>query len=189
MLTLPPVRPALLKSFWLVFSLAAGLLSSLCLWLLSPLSHWSFVVSTLGTVALAGWGLCWPRMAYKVYRIYNILARRIAHIGSFLIMSICFYIVLVAVGRKESSLLLARPLALQSLWVTRQPLAKGAYKNQHPIVTSSSPRQQGWITALCSWAVRSGNAWACYLLPFFGLLSLLGDEQDNTVPADLYTLF
>jgi hypothetical protein len=186
MVTLPPPRPAALKSFWVVISIGIGLLSTFCI--IRTISIWSFSIGAIVTAVVAFGGTHWLRIAHKPYQIYNVIACQISRYGSLIVMGICFYVVLVAVGRKESSLTLARPFALQSLWVSRQPLARDAYKNQHPIVTNN-PSSQGWITAFCSWAVRSGNAWACGLLPLLVLLSLLSDEQDNAVPADLYTLF
>jgi hypothetical protein len=186
MVTLPPLRPAALKSFWLVISIGLGLLSAFCI--IRPVSIWSFSIGAIVAAVLTFAGTHWPRIVHKPYRLYNVIACQISRYGSLIVMGICFYIVLVAVGRKESTLTLARPLALQSLWVSRQPLARDAYKNQHPIVTNNPP-SQSWITAFCSWAVRSGNVWACGLLPLLVLLSLFSDEQDNAVPADLYTLF
>jgi hypothetical protein len=71
--------------------------------------------------------------------------------------------------------------------VSRQPLARDAYKNQHPIVTNNLPHRAG-LPHSARGPVRSGNVGACGLLPLLVLLSLFSDEQDNAVPADLYNV-
>jgi hypothetical protein len=122
------------------------------------------------------------------YRVWNRLARDFAHYASLLLMGICFYIIFVAVGRAGSSLRLARPTATQSLWVPRKTLAPTTYGNQHAIATEGSLKK-GQIASLFSWALHSGNLWTCCLLPFLILLSLFETEQENSVPAGIYTLF
>src|SRR4029450_8023675 len=101
MVTLPPPRPAALKSFWLVISIGIGLLSAFCI--VRPVSIWSFSIGAIVTAILTLVGTHWPRIAHKSYRLYNVIAYKISRYGSLLVMGICFYIVLVAVGRKEST--------------------------------------------------------------------------------------
>ena len=102
-------------------------------------------------------------------------------------MGICFYVIVVAVGRSGASLRLARPDSGQSLWVRRQdPLGARTASN------GSSPRMntsKSWIRNFLKWSARSSNLWACGVLPFLVLISALDPEQDNTVPKEIYTLF
>jgi hypothetical protein len=46
-----------------------------------------------------------------------------------------------------------------------------------------------WTKAYFHWARSTGNLWAVVLLPFLSLLSLLAEDEDETLPAYVYTLF
>lgn len=186
MITLPSVRRASLRSFWLAICLSGGLLLSVVLSLLVSF-RWAVLAVGLAFV-LALPGYLWPQLISLPYRVWNRLARDFARCASLLLMSICFYIILVAVGRAGSSLSLARPTATQSSWVPRETLAPTTYNNQHGIPTEGS-LSQGWIATLFSWALHSGNLWTCCLLPFLMLLSLFETEEENSAPTDIYTLF
>jgi hypothetical protein len=104
------------------------------------------------------------------------------------LLAIYFYVVLVAVGRGGTSLVLAPPPPRQSMWVPRGSLPTGAYVNQHAVVGNARAGQGGWWTVL-AWGVRTGNVWACSLLPLLVLLASLESEAEQDFPAGIYTLF
>ncbi|MGE0821930.1 MAG: hypothetical protein AB7G75_05145 [Candidatus Binatia bacterium] len=185
MLTLPAPRPAYLKSFWLVTSLSLMVAGILFLPVRFP---WGLGGCALGAGTLVWIGMRWPVVASKPYRVYNLVAGRVARMGSFAVMGVCFYLVVVALGRQGATLQLSHPGAMQSSWVPRLPLAREAYHSQFShLMTHTS--QTGWITELCLWAFRPGNRWACWVLPFVVLLWLFDDGREHEVPADIYTLF
>jgi hypothetical protein len=188
MITLPvPPHRAWLLSFWLTISLCSalliGLLSAL---LISPLWCGVGVIPVLG---LACTGLLWRQAIRRAYALWNRLARYFGRAAQLLLMGICFYIIVVSVGRTGSALRLARPSSTTSLWVPRGTLTPSAYLSQHGH-TDGASQQQGWIATFLSWAPQSGNVWALSLLPFLILLSALQiDQKKSNFPANIYTLF
>jgi hypothetical protein len=133
-------------------------------------------------------GMLRPQALSLPYRAWNRLASEISHLARLWVMGICFYLVLVAVGRAGSSLRLHRPGSTESLWMPRGTLVPDAYGSQHAAPAKGS-LTTGWISSYLSWTVQTRNFWACFLLPFFILLSALESEQESTVSTDLYTLF
>jgi hypothetical protein len=185
-LILPPARRySILIGFWLALSLFAGVtLGAILSLLVSP------TMMSLGLVAvpvLALPGLLWPQVAILPYVVWNKLAVEFGRYSRTWLMAICFYVILVAVGRSGASLRLARPDSGQSLWVRRQD-PSGA-RNGFERVVATDESSKSWIRSFFKWSVRSGNYWACGVLPFLVLLSALDPEQDNTVPNEIYTLF
>jgi hypothetical protein len=185
-LILPPARRySILIGFWLALSLFTGVAGGAVLSLLvSP------ALVTLGLIAvpfLALPGLLWPPVAIPAYAVWNKLAREFARYARTSLMGICFYVIVVAVGRSGASLRLSRPDSGQSLWVRRQD-STGA-RNGFERVIATDESSKNWIRNFFRWSARSRNLWACGVLPFLILLSALDPEQDTTVPKEIYTLF
>ena len=183
---LPPARRySILIAFWLALSVLAGITISviLAVWI-SPTQ------APLGLIAvpvLALPGLLWPQLASFPYRAWNKLAAAFARWSRTLLMGICFYVIVVAVGRSGASLRLSRPDAGQSLWVRRQDSTGGPNNLERVVATDEDSRS--WIHNFLRWSAKSRNLWACGVLPFLILLSALEHEQENSVPKDIYTLF
>ena len=186
MITLPyPPRRAHLVSFWLTMSMLSGLVcGGLTSLLISP--RW-IVLGLIVTLGMALPGLLRPEVATKPYKVWNRLARTFGRGARFLLMSICYFVILV-VGQTGSSIGLSRPNCAGSLWVPRRTLARETYAHQHAASTRTSP-SNNWIRAYTSWALRSGNLWAVVLLPFLILLMTVEPEVRTTHPANIYTLF
>jgi hypothetical protein len=174
-------------SFGLVMSLVSGLLIGALLSL--RISSGWFVVGIVVALMLSLPGLLWPQIVSIPYRAWNKLAYAFAHLARLWLTGVCFYIVFVAVGRLGSSLKLARLTADESLWVPRETRVPAAYGSLHGIIRAESSKR-GWISAFVSWAMQSGNGWACCLLPFLMLLSVLeGEQEEGNLPTHTYTLF
>jgi hypothetical protein len=188
MITLPSrPRRAWLMGFWLAISVCSGLLIGLLLALLIA-PQW-FGLGGILMLVLACTGLLRRQAIRRAYAVWNRLAHYFSRTVQLLLMGICFYIIFVAVGRTGSTLRLAHPPPTTSLWAPRGTLASSAYVSQYGARDGAS-LQKGWIATFLSWAVRSGNLWALSLLPFFILLSALQiDQEKNTFPASIYTLF
>ena len=171
----------------MVMGLTGGLLTGAIL-LLRGSPHW-FASGVLVALLLALPGLLWPQTVSIPYRVWHKLDREFTRCARLWLTGICFYIVFVAVGRLGSSLRLARPTAEGSLWVLRRTDAVTTYGSAHGVVTAEAA-QGSWASAFVSWAMHSGNGWACCLLPFMALLSLLEPEQESAnVPTNIYTLY
>lgn len=176
-----------LLSFWLIVSLLAGLTTGILLWVLvAPL--WSGLGVILAA-ALAVIGLLRPQVIVRPYEVWNRLAGRFADFARLWVVGICFYTIFVAVGRTGAALKLARPGAeTKSFWVSRETLAPSAYIYQYkPAARGTTQRR--WIFNYLAWAVRSGNPWACCLLPFFILLRAFEIEEEGSFPSNIYTLY
>jgi Saxitoxin biosynthesis operon protein SxtJ len=186
MITLPPAQRRYLISFWIVISLSGGLLVGFLLWVVeSPRSSsWGVV---LAYVSILG-GLLRPEALALPYRAWNRLARDFARCARILLLGICFFVIFVAVGRTGSSLKLTRSAPAESLWTPRKTLVPAAFRSQYAGTITESPKK-GWILSLISWTIRSGNVWACCLIPFLVLLSALNTDQESDFSADIYTLF
>ena len=187
MITLPSSRrPHMLAAFWLATSLSVGMLIGMIGGLaLSP--RWLFF--GLGAaVVMAVPGFLRPQIAAFPYRAWNKLAREFSRGARHWLTGICYYVILVAVGQTKSSIKLMRPTPQESFWVAR--LGRTVEHTPHFDGSAGEPPRRGWIRPYASWAVQSGNAWALGLLPFVVLLSALEvDQQENPLPADIYTLF
>jgi hypothetical protein len=183
---IPPARRySILIGFWLALSLFAGITvgAILSLWISPAL----MILSLIGVPVLALPGLLWPQVAILPYVVWNKLAAEFARYSRAWLMAICFYVIVVAVGRTGASLRLSRPDSGQSLWVPRQD-STGA-RNGYERVVATEESSKSWIRDFFKWSARSRNLWACGVLPFLILLSALDPEQDNTVPKEIYTLF
>jgi hypothetical protein len=185
-ITLPASLPrrAWLTSFWLAACLVGGTLVSLLLaWLVSPVAA---VLGGIAAVILALPGIRWPWIAALPYRLWNKLAHTFSSCARFYVMSICFYLVFIVAGRCGSSLKLAPPSPGDSLWAPRGPGLDGGWQE----VSLDGSSRKGWVSAYLSHAVRSGNGWACCLLPFFLLLALFEAEETHGIPpSSIYTLY
>jgi hypothetical protein len=188
MIVLPPYPPlqSWLKAFWVVITLVSGLTVGAFL-SLSISGHW-FLPALVLSLLMALPGLKWPQIASFPYRAWNKLAREFARLGQFWLLLVCFYIVFVVVGKSGSSLCLARPAPMESMWKPRRPRAPSFRGSAHGIIVE--PESLGWASAFNSWAAQSGNAWAWFLWPFLMLLSAFhGEDEKSEVPANVYTLF
>jgi hypothetical protein len=189
MLTLPPYPPrqAYLKSFWLIMSLAGGVLAGT----LSPslAAPGRLVIGAAVAVLLALPGAWRPDSAAIPYRVWNKLAYAFTHLARLWLMGVCFYIVCILVGRTGSALVLARPPADGSLWVRRQRSAPAMGAFAHGLMMEESGKR-GWVSQFIAWAGQSGHGWACSLLPFLALLSAMeGEQEGSDFAANIYTLF
>jgi hypothetical protein len=186
MITLPPLNPVCLRSFSVLIGAFGALLISAFLFFSGTHSP-----STLGVASgfvLSFPGLLWPKVMCWPYRAWNKLALELARWSGLILMAISFYIVLVAVGRAGSSLKLNQSDSDESLWIPRQTLVPKAYQAQYPN-SARPPLETGFVFPFISWAVRSGNFWACFLFPFIWLFSALDARPENDLPGDIYTLF
>jgi hypothetical protein len=183
---LPACSSATLRSFGVIICVGVFVIVAFVSYLTGSIL-W-LVVGFLSTLALAAIGISRPQNLLFPYRAWNRLARGCAKVARLWVLTICFYVLLVAVGRTGSALRLQRPVASASLWIKRKTLSPEAYHSQHATPRSGSPAR-GWIAAYLSWTVQTRNYWASCLLPFFILLSALEPEHESNVSTDLYTLF
>jgi hypothetical protein len=187
MLTLPAARVSYVKSF--------GLMTGLCLSLFGLFCHqfaferW-FIPWQIGSLVVVGFGLYYPCVFSRPYRLYNLLARCVAHYCSIAVSGLCFFFILATVKQKESKINLRRPEVSAVLWATRKPYPRAAYWSQFSLPLMGNGQDFfGWIVEFVSWGFKSRKYWVYCLLPFLGLLFLLDEGKDIEIPSDVYTLF
>ena len=135
-------------------------------------------VALILVIGLAG--VDWIR---PVYLGWNNITQYVAGAARRLVMGICFFIIfLVSLGgarfRRQGS-------AAASGWEPHR-----ADGNFSPFAAPSDHFQSmSGVAAYFHWARRSNNLWAVVLLPFLWVLFLLAKDEDDTVPAHVYTLF
>ena len=186
MILLPSARPAYLKSFSITLALLSGLLISVLSYSFGLRVLFSFV--TVLAVGFPLLGLLWPKMMSRPYRVWNVAANYFARVARLFLIGICFYIILLAVGRAGTSMNLARPRPDESLWLSKKTLSPDTYAYEF---AASGKRftERGWLRSYLCWARVSGHVWAFFLVPFLAMLSAVEIYRDRRFPAGVYTLF
>lgn len=183
-----PVHPrrAWLRSFWFAVALLGGLVmgGTLAVFVSWP---WFGVGAILGLV-MALPGLLFPQIVAPPYRAWYWLSEWYMRLARFIIKGICFYVVFGVAGLAGSSLKLTPPSDAESCWLPRKTLPPTSNLHQYD-APPLDHRRRGWQATYISWAVRSGNWWAIGLLPFLIILAPLEPEEDQSFPANIYTLF
>jgi hypothetical protein len=183
MITLPyRPRQAWLITFWVVFcAFAAGVMTLAARMLFDRNIAASALVATLVVVVA---GAIRTDTMREVYALWNRVAGWLLHRLTQWTVSVTFYVIFVAVGRAGSRLLLDGRHSRLSLWVTRRENGSA-----DPVVLRVSG-SSGWLADYCLNAFRTGNAWACALLPFLALLALLHVPEEQAAPSgNIYTLY
>ncbi len=187
MITMPfPPRRAFLMSFWMIMSLIGGLSAGTFLAIMIS-AKWLILgigISFLLTLP----GLILKRATLFAYRVWNRLAREYSRFARQWLMFITYYVLLMVVGRSGSSLKLAKPIEGKSMWEPFKVHVATDHGNPNGNIIEEY-NHKSWISAFLFWAKNSSNWWACCLLPFFMLISVLDDDGESTSPTNIYTLF
>jgi hypothetical protein len=187
MITLPrPPRRAHLRSFWMALCVMLGSSATIIMWFLA-LPH-PFTIPLATGTGLVAVGLIMTEWIRPFYAIWNKVARRVAYVTRLALMGICYFVVFVVVARAGARFPRTRPRSTRTSWIPRgnQDETTGSSFSS---VRLKDPTEREWATAYFIWARRTGNWWAIVLLPFLSLLSVLADDDKETLPAHIYTLF
>jgi hypothetical protein len=186
MVLLPTARAAYLKSFSLSLGLASVLLGCGLSYGFGPRTP---IVLIAGAAALYFLlGIVRPSIMARPYKLWNSAARYFARGARLILMSICFYVVFLAVGRAGTALKLARPMADQSLWTAKTMIAPAASHYEFSSIENGLT-QKGWFRSYLDWSKTSGQLWALFLVPFLAMLASVEIYTDRRFPAGVYTLF
>jgi hypothetical protein len=182
-LTFPP-RLAHLRAFGVLLSLFYGAVVATLAWVLraaNPLLTWVMVTSVMVAVSVTT-----ARQLAWLYRCWNALVRQLSRIVRVAISAIGFGI--CAAIPKNGTRFESNPRSVDaSNWVKTRSASTAA----GPLLPASVGEGQhaGWARGYARWALHSGNGWAIVLLPFLGLLALLGEDEEAPVRVHNYTLF
>ena len=182
-----PAGTIRLKSFWLAVSLLVGLVSGQLFAVAFSLD--GIIVGGLVALVMVIPGLIQPRIISWPYRAFNKASRIFGGQMTTVLLFVCFCIMSIAAGKKESLLKLGEPREFHSLWESRIPPGMSQENESYGVSVISSPHRS-WASTFVRWAIDSGNWWMCALFPFLLLISVLAKEQEmTTVPGSVYTLY
>jgi hypothetical protein len=180
-------RRALVRAFWLTISgLTALPWLAVAWWAHEPVFALAGAVAAvlIGFVNSIREGFVW-----RVYRAWNRrLVQPFVSTASRVVIAVCFFVILVAVGRAGSRMRLAVGGGASTSWASRTSLARETYRTLFAEAFSGRA-DAGWIANYWRWATQTGNFWAVSLLPFLAVLKLLTGEEEKAVQANIYTLF
>lgn len=190
MMLLPkPPTSACLRTFWLLVSLNVGLLVGAALaWNGGAVPAW--VGGGLVAAAMSAPGLVRPYAVALPYRVWNVLAARVAGLLSRYVTAIGLLVVALA-GRSSAASRFVASSPGSSMWVERRSQPAAAYHSQYHD-DRVGVEQDGWARSVRDWADRSGNRWAWSLVPLLRVLQLLDAAPEKGRPAaapDIYTLY
>jgi len=183
MISLPPPRRAPLRAFWLVQSACAGFLMLIVGAVVAGPPY--MLVGIILGLMMALPGFWRPHAILGLYRAWDRWAESYALRARMLLLRICYYIVFAAVGCTGSNI--RRDAKSQSLWMPRTTLSPDTYLTQYDLTFSGFSRN--WAAGYLMWAYRSGNVWACCLLPFLILIAALETQRGKANLGSIYTLF
>jgi len=182
----PPNRMRL-RSFWLVLSLLGGLVTCSLLEKLMPGK--GLALGALISFGVAVGGVLQPGVASLPYRAFNRLAGLLGRYTTELLVMACYCVACTAVGNKASIFKAGQPDDWNSLWIPIGKHAGSDFNVMNGVSVIESPDKSPF-RAVIKWAIKSGNWWACTLIPFMSLIAILGKEELRmTVPENVYTLY
>ena len=178
-----PDHEALL-AFWASASLLIGLV-------LGAVALLAGVTSAAGSLLLgmAAAGLAFlarrsrERTLDLAYKRWNKAARAYADWARKTITAIWYWTVFTAVGLTDGGGL----KQVDSPWRSRGTLPDRAYGD--PGGSTTGRDAVGGVRDFTGWAVRSGRAWALFLLPMLAILRALDTRGSKSSAPDIYTLY
>lgn len=185
MITLPPdPSRRLLRSFWIVVSLAAGGLVAV---LLPAGAGTSLAAGAASALAAAVPGLLRPRRAEGVYRWWNHGASWVGRACSRWISGVSFFVLVTLVGRAGSRMPWAPRESGASGWFPRHGV-EDRHDAQHRGALRDTS-ESGWVGSFGAWARDSANLWAWGLVPVLGLLRVFRPKVERSLGENIYTLY
>jgi len=184
MIHLPtPPRKSWIAGFWVAFNAVTGTVLAATLGVLGARRLALAVMLLTLLVALAGRLWDW-RIARSWYRAWNGLGIAYARFAGWVIVRLCYYVIVWPVARSGSRLQLDRQ---DSLWVAReQPEGGRSRRGFRGNVTY----RKNWSRNYVRWAMTSDNTWALTLMPFIAFLMKIGPTGgDSETPLNIYTLY
>lgn len=187
MIRLPSPTQAYLKSFWTIGTAIFSVVVYFST--LSWAPSWTPLAVT-SSLLILGYGLLEInlRIMWMAYKVWNILAERATSILQTIILCVCFFVILVLVGRFGSALKVKRDMPANSLWSPKGTIPIAVYESQSTFPTCS-PAARSWELCYLTWSSKSRKYWTWFLLPFLYLLSILEPERNETAPQGIYTLY
>ena len=184
-LTLPEQdRRIVQRSFWSLISLGVGTVAGLVGWILH-VNPW--ICGLVGFVGAGSVAFTNEQLLRRLYHAWNNrVIRPLSNVASAITLRICHLLVFTAAGSTGSRLRVDRHGV--SLWNERD---RGSnHTTVLPFAANAiGPAPNGWIRTYLRWAIHTGNVWAIFLIPFFGMLRMISTEEPAAAAGNIYTLF
>jgi hypothetical protein len=132
-------------------------------------------------------GLVFPRLIRIPYRIWNKSAKLFARFACMYLIIIAFHLVLRPAAILKSRWAHSKRKSTSS-WVLKDPGSARTYETQYQMPDGLSVLAP-WPLAFLSWAWRTADIPAMFLLPFLMMISFLQLEEEGSQISDIYTLF
>lgn len=187
-----PIRSnlALLRSFWIVLSLGAGLIAGFVAWIPFGVSIGASVIAA-GIAALTVMlpGLLFPYEIVLPYRGWNWMVRKFSDLAIRYVTGVCFGTVGFVLSLGSPSQRFELSSKEPSMWRSRGTQTAEAHLSQYrePL----QPTGSHWTGPTRSWMRTTGPNLAWTLLPFLMLIRALhtGRDKKEGAPANVYTLY
>ena len=176
----------MLKSFGIIWSAILGSLAAFAAWSLAVPGWGIWGLAAALVLGVVAWK--WPYGILRPYRRWNSLALTVANYARMGLTGVCFVVVAVA-GRSGAGIPWRRPRDIDSGWVPKKTLDRGAYASQSEFAAPSI-RSDAWVRPLLHWSRVSRNLWIVTITPLLMLLSAVQREPLGTrVSETTYTLY
>jgi hypothetical protein len=180
-------RRTVLRSFWFLISLSAGLVLSLVCWIfITP--PWAWASGLVVLLVLAPLAFSQEHLVRRLYHAWNNrIVRRLSSAATAITLRICLLLVFAATGRAGSRLQI-RGLS-GTMWVKRSAATNHTTGVPFASAADVASVPNGWIRNYLRWAFQSQNFWAICLIPFLCFLRMVSAEEETSSGSNIYTLF
>lgn len=169
-----------MTAFWILTTTVLCLGIGVVSWALGVKASWGWAATGL-TVLLPG--AVWTPWFEIGIRAWNKGVRLTVPLVRAYVLKVSYWVLISSVGRASSTLDLSLGSTDRSRWIPRGP-RRDEIGGDGPF-----PRHQP-ASGLVAWAWCRGKTWRLSLLPVMLLLTLLGDEAEQSgPPTGTYTLY
>ncbi len=175
-----------LRGFGLALAVLAGSVAFLVAWL----AGWtgpSCVAAAAGLAGMLG-AVAWrrPHAFETPYELWNRGARAYAVRVRKVVLTICYYSVVLPAGAVSGALVLRPIESGESGWVPHRTLPREEYAGQG---SGRRSTRDGVAGDLAAWARASGRPWVLLLVPHLLLIAALDTESAPESADGIYTLY
>jgi hypothetical protein len=178
-------RRLVLRSFWFVICAIGATVVAIAAWLV----HWPWwALGIVAFVAPAWLAFSNEHLVRRLYHAWNNrIIRPLSNLATAIILRVCLLVVFAATGRAGSRLILSGKFP--TMWNGRDDSSDHVGSLPFGVHGNGVAAPHGWIRNYVRWAIRSHNAWAIFLIPFFCLLRMVSAEEPAGTAGNIYTLF
>jgi hypothetical protein len=170
-------RRAQIGAFWILTTVTLAGIAGGAAWALGARVPWAWAAASLCTLLP---GVVWTQWFEFGVRGWNKATRVTVPALRTYVLKVSYYVLIGSIGRAGSSLDLRRGNPAPSRWLPRRS------RNLEGSGVGASHERHG----LTAWVRRREDVWMLCLVPVLFLLTVLGDEREQSgPPSGTYTLY